>query len=531
MGEIWSLGRVFSRIAEAVPPDSVALIHGERTISWGEFERRTNALARAMADAGAGPGDKLAHLMRNSPAYLETSVAGYKARLTHVNVNYRYTGEELFYILENSDSAVVVFDAEFAQVLDTIRGRLPLVRLWIQVGGETSDFAVDFETTVAADAAPLGLDHQPTDQMFIYTGGTTGMPKGVVWDQGDMWEILVKGGTLWNGPPPESLDAWLDMVRANITPQRVLVGPPLMHGTGYLTSIMALARGGSVITLTDKSFHPLEAIEAAERWKPDTGVIVGDAFGRPLLRAIEEGGHAEAISTLRIIISSGTMWSAEVKAGLLKQNPSMILIDTLSSSESLGIGTAFTTTDNADQPTRFAASDTDTLVLDEDVRLVVPGSGVSGRVARGGLLPRGYYKDLEKTAKTFVEIEGKRYCMAGDHAIIEADGTMTLLGRGSQCINSGGEKIFPEEVEEALKTHPAVEDALVFGIADETWGQAVTAVVEARGATAAELIAHVRQHLAAYKSPKQVHFVAHVPRGPNGKADYAAARAIAAAAA
>lgn len=530
MGEIWSLGRVFSRVAEAVSPDSLALIHGDQTTSWGAFERRTNALARTMAAAGAQPGDKLAHLMRNSPAYLETSVAGYKARLTHVNVNYRYTGEELFYILENSDSAVVVFDAEFADILDTIRTRLPLVKMWIQVGGEISDFAVDYENSVAGDATPLGLDHQSTDQMFIYTGGTTGMPKGVIWDQGVMWDILIKGGALWDGAPPETLSHWLDMVRANAAPQRALIGPPLMHGTGYLTSIMALARGGSVITLTDKSFQPLEALAAARRWQPDTCVIVGDAFARPLLRALDETGDGAAIASLRVILSSGTMWSQEVKAGLIGHNGALILIDALSSSESLGMGTAFTTAENASQPTRFAAADNDTLVLDEDMQPVTPGSGIVGRVARGGLLPRGYYKDLEKTAKTFIEIDGKLYCMAGDHAAVEADGSMTLLGRGSQCINSAGEKIFPEEVEEALKTHPAVEDALVFGVPDEKWGQAVNAVVEAQGVSQAELVAHVRKLLAAYKSPKRIVLVTKVPRAPNGKADYAAAKAIAEAA-
>ena len=527
MSEIWSLGRVYSRVAEAVPPDAVALIHGERIVSWAEFEGRTNALARTMIAAGAEPGAKLAHLMRNSPAYLETSIAGYKARLTHVNVNYRYTGEELFYILENSDSAVVVFDAEFAEILGSIRDRLPLVKLWIQVGGDTADFAMDFESAVTGDTSPLTLDHQSTDQMFIYTGGTTGMPKGVIWDQGTMWEILIKGGALWDGAPPESLDHWLEMVRVNPARQRALIGPPLMHGTGYLTSLMALARGGTVITLADKSFQPIEALEAARRWQPDTFVIVGDAFARPVLRALDEGAHSDTIASLRVILSSGTMWSQEVKVGLLRHNPALILIDALSSSESLGMGTAFTTTENASQPTRFMAADTDTLVLDEDMQPVVPGSGVVGRVARGGLLPRGYYKDTDKTAKTFIEIGGKIFCMAGDHAAVEADGSMTLLGRGSQCINSAGEKIFPEEVEETLKTHPAVEDARVFGVPDETWGQAVNAVVEAEGLSQAELVAHVRKSLAAYKSPKRIVFVAKVPRAPNGKADYANARAMA----
>jgi 3-oxocholest-4-en-26-oate---CoA ligase len=526
MTESWSFGRVFSAVAWAVPPDAPALIHGDRIIDWRALENRTNALAQAFIAAGAVAGDKLAHLMRNSPAYLETTIAGFKSRLVHVNVNYRYTGEELHYILDNSDSSVVVFDADFAEVIDGIRDRLPLVRLWVQVGGDTAPFAVDYETIAARDAGPPALDYQPSDMMFIYTGGTTGMPKGVMWDQGDMWEILTRGGVLWNGAPPERLEQWLDMVRANPARQRVIVGPPLMHGTGFLTGMMALARGGSVITLTDRSFQPLEAIDTARRWQPDTCVIVGDAFARPLLRALDETGAGEAVASLRVMVSSGTMWSPEVKAGLLRHNPNMVLIDAFSSSEALGMGTSMTTAADVGKPTRFVG-DEDTLVLDEHMRPVPRGSGVIGRVARGGLLPRGYYKDDDKTARTFTEIGGRRYCLAGDQATIDEDGTIVLLGRGSHCINTGGEKVFPEEVEEALKTHPLVEDALVFGLPDEKWGQSVTAVVEAAGASPGEIIAHVRSQLAAYKAPKRVVVVAKVPRAPNGKADYAAAKAIA----
>jgi fatty-acyl-CoA synthase len=529
MAEAWSFGRVYDRVAESVPPDHPALIHGDRVIPWGEMERRTNALGRAMLAAGAQPGDKLAHLMRNSPAYLETSVAGFKARLVHVNVNYRYTGEELFYILDNSDSAVVVFDGEFAEVLGTIRERLPGVKLWLQVGGDTAPFAADYETVVAADAAPLRADHRPDDMMFIYTGGTTGMPKGVMWDQGDMWEVLVRGLAVVGIPEPQSLDQWLGIVRDVPVRARSLIGPPLMHGTGYLNGLMTLARGGSVITLVDRSFQALEALEAAKKWRPESGVIVGDAFARPILKALDETGDSDAISSLRVMVSSGTMWSPEVKAGLLRHNPNMVLLDALSSSESLGMGSSVVTAANASEPTKFTY-DENTLVLDEDMTPVAPGSGVIGRIARGGLLPRGYYKDPEKTARTFVEIGGKRYCMAGDHATVEADGAITLMGRGNQCINTAGEKVFPEEVEEMLKTHPAVEDALVFGTPDEKWGQAVTAVVEAVGKVdPAEIIAHARTRLAAYKTPKRVILVAKVPRAPNGKADYATAKEMAAA--
>jgi acyl-CoA synthetase (AMP-forming)/AMP-acid ligase II len=251
-------------------------------------------------------------------------------------------------------------------------------------------------------------------------------------------------------------------------------------------------------------------------------VIVGDAFARPILKALDAG--IGSIATLNVMISSGTMWSPEVKAGLLQHAPAMMIVDSLGSSEGLGLGAAAQTADNAGAPTKFMA-DGNTLIIGDDMKPVP--SGTMGRIARGGLIPRGYWKDPVKTAATFPEIDGVRYSIPGDFAIIEADGSFTLLGRGSQCINTGGEKVFPEEVEEMLKTHPAIDDALVFGLPDEKWGQCVTAVVEAHAPVdAEELRAHVRQHLAGYKTPKTVHIVAKVPRAPNGKADYATAKAM-----
>jgi len=513
----WSFGRVAAAIGAAVDPALPALIHGDHVTTWGDFDRRTDALAAAFQAAGAVPGDKLAHLMRNSPAYLETTFAGFKARLVHVNVSYRYTGEELFYILDNSDAAVVVYDAEFADVIAALRPRLGKVKCFVEVGE-------DFERLASGPAIPP-QDHHGGDMLFIYTGGTTGYPKGVMWDQHVIWTMLGGGAANIGEPPLESLEALLDNVRAGIGRRRMLVMPPLMHGSGFLMGIYSLATGGAVVTLPSQSFQPLEALEACAKWRPTNAVIVGDAFARPLLRALENGGGD--ISSLQIMISSGTMWSPEVKAGLLRHHPGLMIIDSLGSSESLGMGSAVQTAANAGEATRFV-HDPDTIVIDDDMRPVAAGQ--TGRIARGGLLPRGYYKDEAKTAATFVVIDGKRYSLAGDHAVLEADGSMTLMGRGNQCINTGGEKVFPEEVEETLKSHAAVEDALVFGVADEKWGQAVTAVVEL-GAPAhvADIIAHVRKSLAAYKTPKHLHIVSKVPRAPNGKADYAAAKAIASA--
>ena len=288
-----------------------------------------------------------------------------------------------------------------------------------------------------------------------------------------------------------------------------------------------------MITATGRGFEPEEALALSERHNPDFCVIVGDAFARPLLRSIEAGKGK--LGRITVMISSGTMWSPEIKAALIAHCPTMLCVDSYGSSEGLGYGAAVTSVANSSEPTRFM-HDPDTILLaeEEDGSLrVVTDPGIQGRVARtGGLIPRGYWKDPEKTARTFVEVGGRRFTMPGDWGVLEADGTLTLLGRGSQCINSGGEKIFPEEVEEALKTHAAVEDALVFGVKDEKWGQAVTAVVETLSSAAeADLIAHVKANLAAYKAPKRVVVVPKVPRAPNGKADYEAARALAEAAA
>jgi acyl-CoA synthetase (AMP-forming)/AMP-acid ligase II len=523
MSDGLSFGAIFEAMGAAVDPDLPATIHGDAVTNWRDFDRRTNALAATYLAAGAVPGDRIAHLMRNSPAYLETTVSGFKARLVHVNVNYRYTGEELFYILDNSSAAVVVYDAEFEPLIASIRHRLD-TRLYLQVGGKTPDFAMDFETAANGEAVLPPQQHQYGDMLFIYTGGTTGMPKGVMWEQGALWGIMSPSANP-AGTPPETLDELLGLVRAGVGRNRSLVMPPLMHGTGMIIAISTLARGGTVVTVPGENFEPELAVETCAARGCDYAVIVGDAFGRPLLRALDAGRGS--IASLNVMISSGTMWSPETKAGLLRHAPAMMVVDALGSSEGLGLGASVQTSANAGEATKFVA-DGNTLVLGEDMKPVVPGSGVMGRVARAGLIPLGYWRDEAKSAQTFVTIDGKRYSLPGDFAIMEEDGSFTLLGRGSQCINTAGEKVFPEEVEEALKTHPAVDDALVFGVPDEKWGQAVTAVVEAHQPVDSDTLrAHVRRSLAGYKAPKRVIIVDKVPRAPNGKADYAAAKLLA----
>jgi fatty-acyl-CoA synthase len=521
---MFSFGEILERLGDRLG-DAPALIHAGNATSWATLDQRSNALAAGFVAAGAQAGDRVAHLMRNSPAYLTTTVAALKARMVHVNVNYRYTGEELFHILDNSDAAVIVFDAEFAEAIGALRPRLPAAKLWLQVGGTPAPFAKAFETVASGTASPIRAMHRPEDHLFLYTGGTTGSPKGVIWEQGTLFALL-GGGALFPGQPgPASLEDHIARIAAAPSRRSVLVLPPLMHGTGLLMAIYALALGGTVLTAAGRSFDPGEALALCEAHAPDICVIVGDAFARPMLRALEAGEGR--LGGVRTMVSSGTMWSPHVKAGLLAHAPRMLCVDAFGSSEGLGYGTAITTAANAAAPTRFH-HDPNTLVIDDAMQPIPPGSGRIGRVARAGPGPVGYWKDPERTAATFVTINGRRHTLPGDWATVDADGAIILLGRGSQCINSGGEKIFPEEVEEALKTHAAVEDALVFGIPDDSFGEVIAAAVETRVAvTTADLIAHVKTKIAAYKAPKTLVFVPTIPRGPNGKPDYTEARRLA----
>ena len=527
----WNFGDILDAVEPAVPPDHPAFIHGERVITSGEARQATNNLARALIARGARPGDKIAIYMRNRPEYLMALAAGWKARLTHVNVNYRYTPEEVWYIFDNADAQTVVYASEFRDAVAEIRPRLPNVKTWVEVSpdGRVAPFAEHFEDLAAeGNGGPLDIVRSGEDQFFIYTGGTTGMPKGVMWAHDDLREITLQAARRL-GPVPETLEDLAEHAR-KIGPQgRILPAPPLMHGTGLLTGMGVMMAGGTVITLEGATFDPEELLAAVDRHKPQTLVIVGDSFGKPILNALNANPGRWDVSSILLIISSGVMWSYEVKQGLLEHMPQAVLNDGFSSSEALGMGQSMMAKGVEVQTAKFVLGER-CRVFDEHDNPVAPGSGIPGMVAIGPPNPVGYYKDDEKTARTFRVIDGVRYSIPGDWCLVEPDGTLTLLGRGNACINTAGEKVFPEEVEEALKTHPSVEDALVVGLPDEKWGQAVTGVVRlAEGAALDEAVlrAHVRKALAGYKTPKRIVVADRDIRAANGKADYPAARASA----
>jgi acyl-CoA synthetase (AMP-forming)/AMP-acid ligase II len=526
----WNLGDILDAVGAALGPEDMALIHGERRISWPDMTARSNRLARNLLARGAKVGDKAGFYMRNQPEYMEGLAACFKGRLTHVNVNYRYLEDELFYIFDNSDSTVVFFDVEFMDQVEKVQPRLPNVVAWVQVGGgKTADFAVAYEElATTGDPSPLGIPRSGDDLLFLYTGGTTGMPKGVMWSH-QIWRSAgIEGAEAAGLPVPKNMDEQVMAAQALGRHVRNVPACPLMHGTGLFTAMGSMMGGGTIVTLTEnKHFDPENLFETVEREGVTNMAIVGDAFGKPMLAYLDANPGKHKLDSVVGIISSGVMWSTEVKRGLLRHMPNAALTDSFGASEAVGFGSSVMTADGEVKTSKFEIG-SKCKVFTEDGREVVPGSGEAGFIARGGAVPLGYYKDPEKSEKTFKMINGERYSVPGDWCTVETDGTITLLGRGSNCINTAGEKVYPEEVEEALKAHDAVKDALVVGVPDDKWGQAITAVVALDGqADEASLREFVKTKLAHYKAPKRILFKDDLGRAVNGKADYKSIKAFA----
>ncbi len=527
----WNYADVWETVAD-VQPEAIAVTQGSRNVGWNEFDRGADGIAQFLLDLDAVKQDKVALYLYNSPEYLQTTFAAVKVGLVPVNTNYRYGDDELSYLWENADAIAVVFHGAFTDRIEGILDRVPGVKgwLWVDDGtGPCPDWATPYEdaakSAIGRVRAPWGRSGD--DLFMLYTGGTTGMPKGVMWRQDDLFARLIDSAVRHY-----PVDGGLEAVRAalEVSPGGVTLLPacPLMHGTGNFPSNTVLAEGGRVCLLESRRYDPVELLDTIEREKVNGLVFVGDPFARPLLAALGEHPGRWDLSSLMMIISSGAMWSEPVKEGLLTHHSGMLLVDAFSSSEALGMGVSVSASGAAAKTASFTLGP-DVKVLTEDGRPVEPGSDEVGVLALGGRNPLGYYKDEEKSDRTFKEIDGVRYSIPGDYAQVDADGTIHLLGRGSVCINSGGEKIFPEEVEEALKTHEAVRDAVVVGIPHPTYGEQIVAVVELVDGVPepaeAELIEHVKGRLASYKAPRRVRIVSTIGRAPNGKVDYKRHRA------
>jgi acyl-CoA synthetase (AMP-forming)/AMP-acid ligase II len=528
------LATLFESLADEIG-DRPALIHGDTVRSWTEFDDRGARIAAALVEAGLVPQSKVGLYLYNGPEYLEAQLGVLKCRAVPVNINYRYRDQELVYLLENSDAEALVFHSSLAERVSRVATELSGVRLLVQVTDDDSPRvpgAVAYEDLIAAHVPMPRIERSPDDIFLLYTGGTTGMPKGVMFRLGSWTQSFASGALAQLGFDP--LIPLEDVARlAARVPDtdRVVTAPcaPLMHGTGLtLGALVPQTVGATVVTLTNRSFDPHELLAAVQRHRITNLAIVGDVFSKPIIRAIDEGaawGTPYDVSSVRRIFSSGAMWSGEVKQALLDRLPNVALNDIMNSSEG-AMATQVTTHGTAAATATFVLNPT-TKVFTEDGRQVLPGSDEVGMLAASGSLPIGYYKDEAKTALTFRQIDGVMYSFPGDMAKVAVDGSLILLGRGNHVINTGGEKVFPEEVEEAVKRVAGVVDCLVVGVDDERFGQAVTAVVALEpGArvSAEQIVTSVKDDLAGYKAPKHVVFVDDVPRAPNGKADHATAR-------
>jgi len=547
-----SFGTIWEAVAGELP-DAVAISEPGRDYTYAEFEDRAARLAAALADAGVGPGDKVACYLYNGAAYLETVFAAFKLGAVPVNANYRYTGDELSALLADADAAALVFSGELAANVGHAARHLPDLRLLVRVGaapaaaaGTAAPAGTD-DGVPAPDVpgpelgelleatAPLAKRPRPgTDQLFMYTGGTTGKPKGVIWRLADLLFSLTVPvfHPLGVQALPETLD---DAVRiateARSQGRAPVMMPvvPLMHATGLFNSMGALLVGGRVVTARPGRLDPPHVFETVASQRVRALIVAGNAVCQPLvaeLAAAERAGRPHDLSSLDAVITSGTVLSDRLKRGL-HARANVTITDAIASSE--GGPFAFAITRSvADLPSRFFPVPATRVFTDQDA-LVAPGSETIGVLAYSGPMPLGYYKDTVKSGATFRSIDGVRYSMPGDLVQVEPDGAIRFLGRGAGVINTGGEKVHPQEVEDALLAHPGVTDASVVGVPDETWGERVVAVVAVSdpALTEAELRAAVRGGLAGYKVPRAIVLLPSLPRTPTGKLELTAIRRLA----
>ncbi|MEU2161576.1 acyl-CoA synthetase [Streptomyces sp. NPDC019208] len=535
----YNLADLFESVVDVVP-DREALLYldhpgtgAERRLTYAQLDAAANRIAHHLADAGLKPGEHLGLHLYNGVEYLQTVLGCLKARLVPVNVNYRYVEEELVYLYRDADLAALVFDAEFTGRVAAALPRTEKLRHLVRVGAPGRD-APDLDCTAFRDAEASGSPERgfgarsADDQFIIYTGGTTGMPKGVMWRQEDLFFAGLGGGAPTGEPVkrPEELAERVAAAGDGIT---FFPTPPLMHGTSTLTSFIGFGFGQRVVL--HRKYVPEEVLRTIERERVTSVSLVGDAMLRPLVDALNGPLKGTDLSSLFSVSSSGAIMSETVREQFRALAPQVMLLDNFGSSESGFNGTA--TEDSGPEKGFRLRVNHRTQVVDPVTHEPV-AVGEPGRIAQRGHVPLGYYNDPAKTAETFFRRGDERWVLLGDMATVDEEGVVTVLGRGSQCINTGGEKVYPEEVEQALKAHPDVYDALVAGVPDAKWGNHVAAVVQLReGAPALDLEsvqAHCRSRLAGYKIPRQLVLAPAIQRSPSGKADYRWARAVAAAA-
>lgn len=520
----------FADIWEAVADgfgDRVAIVQGDVLTTWREFEQRSARLAGAFAEMGVTPGSKVAIDLYNCAENLETIFAAFKLRAVPFNINYRYREKELAYLLNDARPVVLVHDGSLA---DRVSAAVELADHGVEVievrgQGNSAPGTRDYEEVISTTKPATRVERDADDELIIYTGGTTGYPKGVIWGHSSLAMLPLRGDRR-----AETVEEFVDCLTEN-GPYSVLVLAPLMHATGILGAMGALAGGGTVLFCASRSLNPEEILTLVGRYRAKRFGVIGDAIAKPILELLDKArdeGRPYDLSSVESISNTGGIWSAEVKRGFFRHG-SFSIIDGVNATEGAGFATSVASHPDEVGTAKFRLGP-NARVVTEDGRDVLPGSGEIGRLAVTGRLPKGYLNDPDKTARTWPTIGGVRYSIPGDMATVEADGTVTLLGRNSEVVNTGGEKVFVEEVEAALASHPSVRDSLVVGLPDERWGNRVTAVVALRpghSPTDRELMNHVASLIADYKKPREVIFVDEVPRNPTGKADRVSARDMA----
>ena len=520
---------VWERVSDTVG-DNIALINGDNELSWSQLDVKAAKIATILEEYGLKSDSKVGIYLHNSNEYLEAQYGVFKIEGVPINVNYRYKENELIYLLDNADAEAVFFQGCYSERIKAIKDQLPKIKVYIQIDDGTEPLmegAIDYESSISSSKEQKRFDRTEENIYMLYTGGTTGMPKGVMYKHGGFIPSMLKTAFAMGFEVPEDisdLEKIVKNAKENDSLSVSLPACPLMHGTGmWLGAFLPMFSGGTVVTISDLGLNPKKVWEEVVKNKVNSLVIVGDAFAKPLLDELKEAKSSSNeydISSLRAMISSGVMCSSEIKDGLLELHD-MTLFDAMGSSEG-GMGSAVSNREMPAKTAKFALNP-GVIVLSDDGKEVEPGSEEMGKIGTSGLVPEGYFKDEKKSAETFKEINGVRYSFPGDYATINEDGTINLLGRGSNCINTAGEKVYPEEVEEAVKKHPNVYDCLVVGLKDEKFGQRVVALASLETAGSleeGELIDFTREQLSGYKLPKQVLFVDEVMRAPNGKANY-----------
>ncbi|HET7684264.1 MAG TPA: acyl-CoA synthetase [Marmoricola sp.] len=530
-----NIADLFEHAVDAVP-DRPVLRVDDRSVSYAELESESNRLAHFLQSRGLGAGDHIGIYAKNSIEHVVALLAIFKIRAVAINVNYRYVEGELDYLFENSDMKAVLHERAYAPLVAATFPKHDALQLAVVM---TDPMAPDDASDVSSYGGVLWDDalagqsderdfgeRSPDDVYIVYTGGTTGFPKGVMWRHEDFWRVLGGGIDFMTG-------AWLEEydqsrgAAATENPMVMFPLSPLMHGGAQAALLMHLFAGH--LTVLAPKFDPDAVWRTVENAKVQGIFMTGDAMARPLIEAYDNGDYDA--SSLFVVASSAAIFSRPVKERWMAAFPNAVFTDSVGASETGFSGTGMQDADNIKGDGPLVTLGPQTVVLDEQNRIIDAAAvGEIGRLARSGCVPLGYYKDPEKSAQTFLEIDGVRYSVPGDFARIEADGKVTLLGRGSNCINTGGEKVYPEEVEMALKGHPEVYDVLVVGVADENYGQSVSAVIQPRGESRPELDelrSFLRAHLSGYKLPRSVTYVDEIPRNATGKANYPRARELA----